>query len=177
MRRKLLTAAVLFAAFAQPAWAQLEPASADAPPETPAAAPALDPSALLAALRMTANEQGLVENLCGEGVAPQILPIHVGGAVGTAQLVIISGGPNTAACYGDVPGDMFLLMQDGEGWRTIFTGGGFINVLPETHDGVHDFALGGPSAEHPVFEWHGKDYVVSHRTIDDAQYAQTPSIP
>lgn len=176
----LAAAAAVLAACSQPttdgAAAQQEPAGTEA-----AAAPKLgaeDAVALVTATGYTPGPDGTVENICGDRVSPQTLPANVGGSVGLAWLVIVPGGASSAACYGDVPGDMYLMARDGAGWRTIFSGGGYINILPATGtDGVHDFALGGPGFEFPVYSWNGTAYDITDRTIDDAEYGQTPSIP
>jgi hypothetical protein len=101
---------------------------------------------------------GQVMNACDEAVVPTVTPIEFGGAVGTAQLLVIPGGPNQMTCYGDNPGEMFLLMADGAGFKTVFNGMGFVTVLPKTHKDVHDFALGGPGFTFPVYVWNGKEF-------------------
>jgi hypothetical protein len=82
-----------------------------------------DHLAILTALHLSADRQGLVLNECGELSRPQFLPAELGGRVGTAALFAISGGPTTAGCYGDGP-DLHLLMRDGTGWREIYSARG-----------------------------------------------------
>lgn len=122
---------------------------------------------------------GQVINACDEAVTPMLTPVELGGAVGTAQLLVIPGGPNTVSCYGDNPGDMHLLMADGAGWRSVFNGGGFIMVLPDTRNDVHDFALGGPGFSFPVFQWDGVSFTAGGEISDQDLQAlgELPTFP
>ncbi|MBL9075143.1 hypothetical protein [Tabrizicola sp.] len=124
-------------------------------------------------------EGGQVINACDEAVTPTLTPVELGGAVGTAQLLVIPGGPSTLTCYGDIPGDMHLLVADGAGWRSIFNGGGFLIVMPGSHDGVHDFALGGPGFSFPVFQWDGESFTAGGKISDEDLQAlgELPTFP
>ena len=57
-----------------------------------------DRAAILKTLGLKGNPRGQVMNECGELSTPQFLPAELGGAVGTATLFAMSGGPNTASC-------------------------------------------------------------------------------
>ena len=128
-----------------------------------------DQAAILTALRLSADAQGQVMNECGELVTPQYLPAELGGAVGTATLFAMSGGPNMASCYGDGP-DLHLLMRDGAGWREIYSARGRVLViLPTATSGVRDIADGGPGFSFPVWTWNGKAYAPAGREISDAE--------
>ena len=176
--------------FALAACSQAEdPESATTAPQTPpqaapqvepqAAPPAggVDASALLAALSLAPDAQGQVVNECGEKVTPSILAAELGGAVGTAQLVAIGGGPNTAACYGDGP-DLHLLRRDGASHREIYSARGRVLViLPSSHDGVRDLADGGPGSSFPVWEWNGSAYSDAGRAIADSELGDAVFLP
>ena len=77
---------------------------------------AADRTAILRAAQLTADARGMVENECGEKVTPQLTPVDLGGAVGTAVLLAMSGGPNYASCYGDGPG-LTMFKREGATWR------------------------------------------------------------
>ncbi len=143
---------------------------------TASAAHAAPDAAELAASVGLKAAGGQVINACDEAVTPLLTPVDLGGAVGTAQLLVIPGGPNTASCYGDNPGDMYLLVPDGAGWKTVFNGGGFIMVLPDTHNEVHDFALGGPGFSFPVYEWDGTAFT-ARREISDQDMQAMGELP
>lgn len=148
--------------------------------EAPAAAAALseaDRTALLTAINLTPNAEGQVTNECSELVTPRILPAQLGGAVGTAQVVAIDGGPNMPTCYGDGP-DIHVLARIGDTWRQIYTdrGGGVIVLRTETN-GVRDIAAGGPGFSFPVFTWNGNDYVPANRQIADSDLGDAEFVP
>jgi hypothetical protein len=133
--------------------------------------------ALLASLNLRADAAGLVENECGEKVTPQVRLVELGGAVGTAALLVMEGGPNTATCYGDGPG-LTLLRRDGASWRAIYASrGGFLAVLPSQTGGVRDIAFAGPGFEHPLWVWNGSEYAPAGRSIADAQMAGATILP
>lgn len=161
----LAAPALALAACGQPA-----PTSANAQTSTTAtraAAPA-DNTALLAALHLRADASGQVTNACNEKVTPQVVAVDLGGAVGEAQLVIVPGGPNSASCYGDGPGDMHVLRRTGASVSEIYAlQGAFLAVLTTSHNGVRDVASAGPGSSHPVSQWNGSAYV-EHGEIADA---------
>jgi hypothetical protein len=135
-------------------------------------------AALIAATGYTLGADGTVENACGTRVHPQTLPADVGGDVGLTWLLIVPGGEGSPTCYGDVPGDMYLLWREDAGYAVIFSGGGYISILPETGvGGVHDIVLGGPGFSFPVFTWDGAAYAPADRTISDEEFAQHPMLP
>jgi hypothetical protein len=128
------------------------------------------------AIGMTIAEGGTVENMCGEVVETTVTPIDFGGAVGIAHLLLIPGGPDTLTCYGDVPGDMYMFVAETGGFRQVFAGGGYIMVLPSVHDGVHDFALGGPGFAFPRYVWNGTEFEAKGE-ISDQDLAALGAIP
>ncbi len=138
---------------------------------------AADKTQLLRALALEPDAQGQVDNGCGENVRPQILPVALGGALGTAQLVIIGGGPNTLTCNGDGPGALTLVQRDSTGFRPIFAGRGYLSVLPTRHNGVSDISFGGPGFTFPVLQWDGQSYVDSGRTISDTEFTAGTVLP
>ncbi len=79
----------------------------------------VDRAAILKTLGLKPNPGGRVMNECGELSTPQFLPAELGGGVGTAILFAMSGGPNTASCYGDGP-DLHLMTRSAAGWREIY---------------------------------------------------------
>jgi hypothetical protein len=148
-----------------------------APPAQTAALTEGERAALLASQNLRPDAAGLVENECGEKVTPQVLPVELGGAVGSAALLAMGGGPNTATCYGDGPG-LTLLRRDGESWRAIYASrGGFLAVLPSQTGGVRDIAFAGPGFEHPLWAWNGSEYAPAGRSIADAQMAGATILP
>lgn len=168
--RTVSTAVLLLAAVAcgQPAAtvseAQAQPTTAAAP----AGVSAADRAAILRLMNLTANARGQVENECGERVTPQFIPVELGGAVGTAVLFAIGGGPNTAACYGDGPG-LTLFKREGAAFRDIYSSrGAFLVVLSTARNGVKDLAEGGPGMQHPRYQWNGTTYAQSGSVPDSA---------
>lgn len=138
-----------------------------------------DAAELGVALGIKIGDGGTIENACGEVVETSVTAIDFGGAVGTAWLLLIPGGPNTLTCYGDVPGDMYLAVADGATYREVFAGGGYIEVLPSDHGGVHDFALGGPGFSFPLYVWNGTEFEQNGEISDEQLTAlgQIPSYP
>ena len=135
------------------------------------------PAAIFSALGLAPDAQGQVANECGEKVTPRILAAELGGAVGTAQLVAIEGGPNTAACYGDGP-DLHLMRSQGEGFREIYSARGrMLIILPTPRDGVRDIADGGPGSSFPVWEWNGGEYAPAGREVGDAALSRATFLP
>lgn len=128
-------------------------------------------AAILAFMNTPADARGQVENECGERVTPGFAPVELGGAVGTAVLLVMEGGPNSASCYGDGPG-LTLFKRDGAGVSMIYSSrGGALVVLPNSTRGVRDIAHGGPGFEHPLHQWNGTEYVYV-RDIPEAQMSE-----
>ncbi len=156
------------------------PGGAGAQTGSPAQAAALgdgERAALLASQNLRADAGGLVENECGERVTPQVRQVELGGAAGSAALLVMEGGPNTAACYGDGPG-LTLLRRDGASWRAIYSSrGGYLAVLASQTSGVRDIAFAGPGFEHPLWVWNGSEYAPANRSISDAQMAGATTLP
>lgn len=125
-------------------------------------------SAILAALSLSANAQGLVQNECGDMVTPQFILTDLGAGVGRAVAFVIGGGPSAAACYGD--GSMVQLMRHENGsWREIYqVRGGMMIILPTTHNNANDLADGGPGFSFPVWEWNGNEYAGAGREVADS---------
>jgi len=141
------------------------------PPDTRAVADA-DRTAILGALRLSANAKGQVMNECGERVTPQFLPAELGGRVGTAVLFAMSGGPKLASCYGDGP-QLHLLMHEAAGWREIYAARGrMLIILPTSTGGVRDIGDGGPGFSFPVWTWNGTRYAPAGRDISDADLSK-----
>jgi hypothetical protein len=131
-----------------------------------------DRAAILKALGLSADQQGLVPNECGERSVPQYLLAEVGGGVGAAILFAMSGGPNTATCYGDGP-DLHLMMRDGASWREIYSARGrMLIILPTSTAGVRDIGDGGPGLSFPVWTWNGTRYLPAGREISDAELSK-----
>lgn len=155
---KMLAAAALLAVCA----------SASAQPAPPAVT-AADRAAILRTQNLTPNARGQVKNACDELVTPKFLPADLGGAVGTAILFVMEGGPNTAACYGDGP-DLHLMKREGAAFREIYSASGrYLIILPRMTNGVRDIADGGRGFAFPLWRWNGTRYVFANRTISDAE--------
>jgi hypothetical protein len=149
--------------------------------ETPApsAAPLseTDRAGVFAALNLSPNAAGEVVNECGDSVTPAIVPAELGGAVGTAQLVAVPGGPSAYSCYGDGP-DLHLMMREGGGWREIYAARGrMLIIMPGETSGVHDIADGGPGFQFPLWQWNGSAYANTGRSISDAELANATFLP
>ena len=133
---------------------------------------AADHAAILTTLGLKGDPRGQVMNACGERSTPQFLPAELGGSVGTATLVAVPGGPNTAGCYGDGP-DLHLMMRNGAGWREIYAARGrMLIILPTSTAGVRDIADGGPGLTVPVWVWNGTRYAGARRVISDAELSK-----
>jgi len=152
--------------------AQAESTTAAAPETSPA-----DRASILRSMKIVTDSRGQVENDCGERVTPRFLPADMGGAVGTAVLFVMDGGPNTASCYGDGPG-LLLLMREGTGWREIYSSrGGYMAILKTMHGGVRDIAFAGPGFQHPLWTWNGARFALSKGTVSDAQTSSATILP
>lgn len=145
------------------------PGAAEAQPAAQSGAlTAADRTAMLRAMNAVADARGQVTNACDEKVTPQFANVDLGGDVGTAVLAIIPGGPNTATCYGDGPGDMHLFRRNGAAFSEIHAlSGAFLVVLSTNHGGVRDIADGGPGMSHPLYWWNGTTYA-PHGQIPDS---------
>ena len=131
-----------------------------------------DRAAILKTLGLKSNPRGQVMNECDELSTPQFLPADLGGSVGTATLFAISGGPNTAGCYGD-GADLHLMTRSGAGWREIYSARGrMLIILPTSTAGVRDIADGGPGLTFPVWVWNGTRYASARRAISDAELSK-----
>jgi hypothetical protein len=134
-------------------------------------------AAILAALNLRANGQGLVENECGERVTPRFLVADIGSGPGRVIAFDIGGGPNTISCYGDGTLTIFFRQTNGA-WDQIWEnrGGGAI-VLSTQHNNGNDIASGGPGFSFPVWQWNGTTYVDAHRTVADSALGDARFIP
>lgn len=164
MRFVYILAAVALAACGQAA----APQNADAQPAAASAElTAADRAAILRSQNMTPDARGQVENECGDRVTPTLEQIDLGGPVGVAVLLAMSGGPTSASCYGDGPG-LTLLKHEGANWRPIYSSrGAMLVVLPANGNRPRDLVSGGPGFEHPLYQWNGSTYS-STRTIADS---------
>ena len=161
---------------AAPGSAEAEPTgqSAGAQPAANAPVSEAEKTAILTALHLRANAQGLVVNACNDPVAPQYLPVDVG--VGRTVLFVMVGGPSIYTCYGDGP-DLHLMQQNGAAWTAVYeNSGGYMVVLTTTHRGARDLAFGGPGFEHGKYEWNGTSYV-QNGTVDDEALANAQTYP
>lgn len=135
-----------------------------------------DKAAVLQAAHVTLDARGLVKNACDEKVAPTFTAVEIAG-LGTTILMVLPGGPNTATCYGDGPGQLSLFQRTPAGFKLIFEAQGYIGVLATSTGGVRDIAVGGPGFSSPVYVWNGSAYAASRRTVSDAVYGAAPSYP
>ena len=110
---------------------------------------------------------GQVMNDCGEAITPGVYAAELGGEIGRAYLIVMTGGPNTATCYGDGPA-FWLVKTEGDSFRLIFQDRYYFAIMPTEHNGVKDIAVGGPGFEFPVYAWNGTEYVFS-RNIKDTE--------
>lgn len=136
-----------------------------------------DRAAVLATLKLSADAKGQVLNECGEPITPQLVPVDVGSGVGSAVLVVMSGGPRQASCYGDGPG-LTLLRRAGGGWKEIYSSrGGFLAIMKDTHNDAQDLVFAGPGLSHPLFTWNGTTYVRADREVPDDRLEGTTILP
>lgn len=160
---------------AAPAEAQPEsqvPARLAAQSPAPSSVTEAERAAAIAALNMPAGDPGQVINNCDEAVTPDVYAAELGGAVGRGFLVVVGGGPNTVACYGDTGMQFFLFKQGADGLQSILSDFGHFAVMESEHFGVRDVAIGGPGFEFPVLEWNGESFIPS-RTIKDTEFPQS----
>lgn len=161
---------------AAPGNAEAQPAAqAGAPAATTAAVTDAEKAGILAAMQMHADARGLVMNECNDRVAPQYIPVDVG--LGRTVLFVMVGGPNGGySCYGDGPG-LWLMRNVGGAWRQIYTSrGGYMVVMPATHNGAHDLVFGGPGFTHASSRWTGSAYGPGP-DVSDEQLAQGVTLP
>lgn len=129
---------------------------------------AADRTAILTAMNLSANAQGLVQNECGDMVTPQFFVIDLGAGVGRAAAFMIGGGASIASCYGDGPLTV-LYRNTGGSWREIYQQrGGSPAILPAQHNGGNDLAAGGPGFSFPVWQWNGAEYTPANREVPDS---------
>lgn len=159
------------------------PGAADAQ-TTPAATNAAaaisdaDKAAILRGMGFTAaNAQGDVMNECGELSTPQYVLADLGGDAGTGILFAMSGGPNTASCYGD--GNLLgLFVRDGAGFRQVYSARGRMFVLMNTRtQGVRDVVDGGPGFSFPLWQWDGHEYAYAKREVADSALNDATFLP
>lgn len=145
------------------------PGDAEAQPSAQAAqVSAADRTAILRAANAQADARGQVENDCGEKITPKFQPVELGGAVGTAVLFVMEGGPNTASCYGDGPG-LTLFRRNGANWQMIYSSrGAMMVVLPASGANVREIVQGGPGFEHPLYRWNGAEYAMARQINESA---------
>lgn len=149
-------------------------AAPSAPIPTPSAA---EKSAILRQLALTSDAKGLVENACGERVAPKFVGIDLGGTAGRAVVFVMEGGPNTAACYGDGP-DLKVMRRMDKGFREIFAmQGGMMIVMPTKGSAARDIAAGGPGFSFPLWRWNGTTYVQTRLAISDKDIGDAAIYP
>jgi hypothetical protein len=120
---------------------------------------------------LTADGKNQVKNECDEMITPQLLPVDLGPKVGRSLLLVMSGGPNFASCYGDGPG--LTLFRNASGtWKQIYSSrGGFLVIMKDAHNGAPDIVFGGPGFSHPVYEWNGTSYEPAKREVPDERLA------
>jgi hypothetical protein len=140
-------------------------------------ATAAEKSAILAAMSLTANAQGQVQNECGDMVTPEFRTLDLGSGVGRAIAFVIGGGPSAAACYGDGP--LIVVHRNAGGsWRDIYmVRGGMVIILSTQHNGGNDLAAGGPGFSFPVSEWNGTTYVHANREVGDSALGDARFVP
>lgn len=127
-----------------------------------------DKAAILGAMQLSANAQGLVQNECGDMVTPQFFAIDLGAGVGRAVAFMIGGGASIASCYGDGPLTV-IYRNTGGAWREIYQQrGGSPAILPAQHNGGNDLAAGGPGFSFPVWQWNGAEYAFANREVTDS---------
>ena len=125
-------------------------------------------TAILKMMKLTADAKGQVMNECGDKVTPSFLAADLGGAVGTATLFAIGGGPSMATCYGDGP-DLHLFKKEGSNFREIYSARGrMLVIMPGKTKGVRDIVDGGPGFSFPLWQWNGKTYANSGRMVPDS---------
>ena len=138
---------------------------------------AADRDAILNAVSLKADAQGRVQNDCGDMITPQLLPVDLGPKVGPAVLLVMTGGPSQATCYGDGPG-LTLFRRAGTSWAQIYTSrGASLLVMKEMHNGAPDLVYGGPGFSHPVYEWNGTEYLPAKREVPADKTADAVFLP
>jgi hypothetical protein len=126
-------------------------------------------------LQLTMTREGQVINACDEVIRPRMKFVELDGEVGTAVIVSLDGGSEAPACYGMTGIQVFMLRRETDSYRMIFSDRGELAVMPTSHLGVRDIALGGPGFEFPVFYWNGHKFVFG-RFIRDSEFPVDPGL-
>ena len=138
---------------------------------------AADRDAILSAVKLKADAKGRVRNDCGDMITPQLLSVELGQKVGPAVLLVMTGGPTQATCYGDGPG-LTLFRRAAKGWAQIYTSrGASLVVMKQMHNGAPDLVSAGPGSSHPVFEWNGTEYLPAKRDVPDDKLGDGVFLP
>lgn len=159
--------------------AKASPASASANPGPAMMVPptAAEKLAILNTFALKPDARGLVENECGEKVAPKFVGLTLGAPVGDATLLVIEGGPNAAACYGDGP-DLHVMKREAAGFREIFAmRGGMMIIMPARAGAARDIAWGGPGFSFPLWRWNGTVYAQTRMTVSDKEIERAVIYP
>ncbi|HEX9620713.1 MAG TPA: SUMF1/EgtB/PvdO family nonheme iron enzyme [Polyangiaceae bacterium] len=139
-------------------------------PDTTSELPAetqLSPEDLKAALKATgAKLKGnRVINACGGPSDTTIEPLKVGGVVGEALFVWVSGPDreNTDECWRGGYSYVLRRTTGSKRFELILESPGSASIHSESHLGVSNLLLGGSGFCHGVWSWNGKKYEFSKR--------------
>ena len=128
-----------------------------------------------ALLDLSADADERVTNACGDKVSLDVKRVDLGN-LGNHLVVVVPAGPNAPACYGDGPGDVYVVRYLRSDFSVVFNGQGYIALLPNAASGIPDIALGGPGQVFPVSAFNRTRYVQTNRTISDAAFARAATI-
>jgi hypothetical protein len=126
-------------------------------------------AAIFTTLELASVGSNQVINACDEAITPALYSVQLGGAVGTAVLVVLSGGDNNPSCYGMTGMEITLLKASDVGYKTLLSTQGQLGVLTTATNGVLDIAIGGPGFEFPVYSWNGATFERAG-TIADTEF-------
>ncbi|MDZ4776718.1 MAG: hypothetical protein SGJ23_08035 [Alphaproteobacteria bacterium] len=128
-----------------------------------------------ALLELSSEADGRVTNACGDKVTLDVKRVDLGN-LGNHLVVVVPAGTTAPACYGDGPGDVYVVRYLRTDFSVIFNGQGYIALLPNASTGIPDIALGGPGQAFPVHTFSRTRYVRTNRTISDATFARAATI-
>ncbi|BCI65801.1 hypothetical protein AAJCM20276_04250 [Acetobacter aceti] len=120
-------------------------------------------AAILKAVPDLTKTTGQYHDLCGTRVTPRILPLDVGGTLGTLTAVI----EEDPACFGG-DGARYTLLDRTHHvvWQNSAAA---IAILESRHDGVHDLSFGGPGPKTPVWSWSAARHAYQLRVVIDTE--------
>lgn len=121
---------------------------------------------LFASIKLSTTPDGKVINGCDEPITPEVQSLNLGAALPDIVLVIMTGGDTAPGCYGAAGEEFTLVLSEQDDFSMLFSSPGYYMPLTTQHEGVYDFAIGGPGFEYPVYQWDGAEFVLTGSIAD-----------